>query len=111
MSPRISIDNPDVLVDEPVGFSVVGCAPDEPVSVSATWRVGGVAVRTEGRFVAPPSGVIVIGNVHEFPCASVVSTGPAIEIPTGVTPVGGTLIDTPAVCDETPGALTGNESE
>jgi dienelactone hydrolase len=58
MSPRISIDNPDVLVDEPVGFSVVGCAPDEPVSVSATWRVGGVAVRTEGRFVAPPSGVI-----------------------------------------------------
>jgi dienelactone hydrolase len=58
MSAKISIDRPEVLVDEPVAFSVEGCAFGETVSISASWEIGQQTVRTEAQFVAPASGVV-----------------------------------------------------
>jgi dienelactone hydrolase len=58
MSARASIEQPDVLVDQPVGFSVVGCAPGELVTVGATWEIGRHKVHTEAKFVTPDNGVV-----------------------------------------------------
>lgn len=56
MSPKISLEKAEVLVDEPVSFSVVGCAPGEVVKVRASWAIGGDKVETEAQFVAPGVG-------------------------------------------------------
>jgi dienelactone hydrolase len=58
MSAKIFIDRPELLVDEPVTFTVEGCTPGEPVTVSASWEIGRQPVRTEAHFVAPASGVV-----------------------------------------------------
>ncbi len=58
MSGRILIDKPAVQVDEPVGFTVVGCTPGETVAVRASWSIGDERVTTEGQFVAPPDGIV-----------------------------------------------------
>ena len=58
MSAKISIDKLEVLVDEPVSFSVVGCTPGEHVTVGAAWTIGGEKVQTEAQFVAPHNGEV-----------------------------------------------------
>jgi dienelactone hydrolase len=58
MSAKIVIDRPEVLVDEPVGFTVEGCTPGERVALSASWEIGRQRVRTEAHFVAPANGVV-----------------------------------------------------
>ena len=58
MSAKIVIDRSEVLVDEPVGFTVEGCTPGEPVALTASWEIGQRRVRTEAHFVAPANGVV-----------------------------------------------------
>ena len=58
MSAEIVIDPSEVLVDEPVAFTVEGCAPGEPVALSASSEIGQQRVRTEAHFVAPAKGVV-----------------------------------------------------
>jgi dienelactone hydrolase len=59
MSGTVVIGQPEVLVDEPVGFSVVGCRPGGDVVVTATWTIGDVKVNSEAHFVAPANGTVV----------------------------------------------------
>jgi dienelactone hydrolase len=54
----ILLDQPDVLADEPVPFSVVGCRPGETVTVRATWRTGDEQVQSEARFNATDTGIV-----------------------------------------------------
>jgi dienelactone hydrolase len=56
------IDQPDVLADEPVQFSVVGCSPRETVTITAAWTIGGEPVRSEARFTADGSGIVDPGR-------------------------------------------------
>jgi dienelactone hydrolase len=57
------IDTPEVLADEPAGFSITGCSPGELVTVTASWRLGEEEVRSEGRFEAPATGVVEPGQL------------------------------------------------
>jgi dienelactone hydrolase len=54
----LRIQQPDVLADEPVQFSVVGCSPGEAVTITAAWTVGGEPVRSEARFTADSTGTV-----------------------------------------------------
>jgi dienelactone hydrolase len=56
------IEQPDVLADEPVQFSVVGCSPGEAVTITAAWTIGDEPVRSEARFTAPGTGVVEPGR-------------------------------------------------
>lgn len=58
MTGTILLDQPDVLADEPVPFSVVGCRPGETVTVRASWRIGDEPVQSEARFNATGTGII-----------------------------------------------------
>lgn len=52
------LDQPDVLADEPVSFSVVGCRPGEAVTVKASWRIADERVQSEARFNATDTGIV-----------------------------------------------------
>jgi dienelactone hydrolase len=54
----ILLDKPDVLADEPVTFSVVGCRPGETVTVRATWHIGDEQAQSEARFNATDAGIV-----------------------------------------------------
>jgi dienelactone hydrolase len=58
MSGTVVIGKPEVLVDEPVGFSVVCCTPGEDVVVNAIWSIGDVKVESEAHFVVPANGTV-----------------------------------------------------
>jgi dienelactone hydrolase len=58
VSGKILLGKPVVQVDDPVGFTVAGCAPGETVTVRAAWRIGDEQVETEGQFAAPPDGIV-----------------------------------------------------
>jgi Acyl-CoA thioester hydrolase/BAAT N-terminal region len=55
-----------------LGFSVVGCAPGELVTVGATWTIGGQKVQTEAQYIAPASGVV---EPAKFPSVAGTYTG------------------------------------
>jgi dienelactone hydrolase len=74
MTGTLVIDETEVLADEPVTFSVTGCAPGEIVAVSASWVVGDEEVRGEARFEAPETGVVEPARL-----ASVAGTYTGIE--------------------------------
>jgi dienelactone hydrolase len=59
----VVVDRPELLADEAVDFSVTGCRPGELVTVSARWRLGEQEVRSEGRFEAPPTGIVEPGRL------------------------------------------------
>ena len=56
------MQQPDVLADEPVRFSVVGCSPGESVTITAAWTVAGKPVRSEARFTAASTGIVEPGR-------------------------------------------------
>jgi pimeloyl-ACP methyl ester carboxylesterase len=56
------IEQPDLLADEPVQFSVVGCSPGEAVTITAAWTVGDEPVRSEARFAAASTGIVEPGR-------------------------------------------------
>jgi pimeloyl-ACP methyl ester carboxylesterase len=58
MTGQIRIDNPAVLVDEPVNLTVVGCTPGETVVLRAAWSIGDERVQSEGQFVVPSDGIV-----------------------------------------------------
>jgi dienelactone hydrolase len=58
MSGTVVLEQPVVLVDDPVKFTVRGCEPGELITVSATWNIGDETVRTEGHFVASAEGLV-----------------------------------------------------
>jgi len=67
------IEQPDVLADEPVQFSVVGCSPGEAVTITAAWIIGDEPVRSEARFTADSTGIVTpdrhasIGGSEDVP--------------------------------------------
>ncbi len=58
MSGQLNIGPPEVLIDQPVGFTVTGCAPGELVTVAASWTIGEEEASSEAQFLAPPDGVV-----------------------------------------------------
>ncbi len=59
----VVIDQPEVLADEPVSFSILGCEPGELVTLRASWRVGSEEVCSEAQFTAPQSGAVDPGRL------------------------------------------------
>jgi len=56
------MQQPDVLADEPVQFSVVGCSPGEAVTITAAWTIGDEPVRSEARFTTASTGIVEPGR-------------------------------------------------
>jgi dienelactone hydrolase len=54
---------PEVLVDEPVRFSVTGCQPGELVTVTASWDIADQEAWSEAQFVASDDGVVEPGSM------------------------------------------------
>ena len=62
MSVRVEVPDPEPLIDDPVGFRVVGLRPGQVVTVRAGWRMASVAVSSEGRYAADGLGAVAPGS-------------------------------------------------